>query len=335
MRFAERVLTMTSDLKNLVVICVDGGICSQLSFVAFGFYLKSVLGDAVRVKYDLSWYDRFGCDNCGRQARTWSVPKAFPNLGLEIATEAEVRILSRRFAIRDLQSVREMPVPAYLNGYPLEMRGSANTFRSLVREFIPKDGFRPVLNEWSARTLALIESGPICGIHVRRGDLADGSPGFGRPTSVSYFLTSIRLVHGINPEAKFLFFSDEPDWVADEIVPCLPDWCRFEVLRGNGSDCGYLDLYLLSRCDYVVSSIGSFGHFAAMLSDKVKWLVMSRRREQVLNTLEHCIYVNDDRETELDRARRAAEEKTHRDSCLGACLGNWLGLRFKRWRAGQ
>lgn len=46
-------MSVRHDFKNLVVICVDGGICSQLSFVAFGFYLKSVLGDAVRVKYDL------------------------------------------------------------------------------------------------------------------------------------------------------------------------------------------------------------------------------------------------------------------------------------------
>lgn len=318
---------MRSDLKDLVVVCVDGGICSQISFVAFGLYLKSVLGDAVRVKYDLTWFDRFGCDNDGRLARTWSVPLAFPGLKVTQASEDEIRVLSRRFAVRDLRSVCGMPLPAYLNGYPLEMRGSMNPSRSLVREFVPRSEFRPMLDEWSSCVLKRIESGPVCGIHVRRGDLAKGNPGFGSPTSVSYFLTSVHLVHGLDPEATFLFFSDEPDWVASEIVPRLPDWCRFEVLRGNGSDRGYLDLYLLSRCDYVVSSIGSFGHFAAVLSDKVKWLVMSRRRENMLNSFEHCIYVNDDREVELARAKRMAEGAVRREPGVLTRLTGWLGAR--------
>ena len=103
----------------------------------------------------------------------------------------------------------------------------------------------------------------VVGIHVRRGDLAKGdNPIYGGVTD-GYFLRAIDFCNQHFNPCKYLFFSDEPDWVEQNICNHLS--MPFEIIRGNKP---WEDLRLLSQCPIIVASQGSFGKVAAQLNQQ-------------------------------------------------------------------
>jgi len=256
------------NISDLVVIRVDGGICSQIAFVALGLHLKRKFGEAVRVKYDLSWFRECGKDIDGRFVRNWDMPKAFPGLSLEEATAEETAALAaHRYDGRDAEAIA---APAYVGAYP-DRRASFREQREYLRR-----SFCPELSEHSQKLLAAMQAGPCCALHVRRGDLANYTLAYGQPASLRYFSNAVQLVRLAQPDARFFFFSDEPRYVHDELLPALPQGPEYVVAEGNGSDRGYEDLYLISRAQYIVASIGSLGRVAAKLSPDCRCIVLLR-----------------------------------------------------------
>ena len=65
----------------------------------------------------------------------------------------------------------------------------------------------------------------------------------------------------------FYFFSDEPEWVKMDLLPRLSVKDCAEVVDINGSDKGYMDLYLLAHCKHQITTKGTLGKFGALLAD--------------------------------------------------------------------
>ena len=87
--------------KDLVIIRVDGGIASQISFVALGLEFES---RGYKVKYDLSWFDEFGNGIYNEQNGydrsyniAFDIPKAFPDIKYEIASRDEIEIYRKKY----------------------------------------------------------------------------------------------------------------------------------------------------------------------------------------------------------------------------------------------
>lgn len=272
--------------RRQIVVRVDGGICSQISSVSMGMYLAEKFAGRAEVKYDLAWYRDCGVDMNGTFVRNWDFPKAFPGIACPEATDEESRRLSSRHPSRtaDIDAFRP---PVYVSGYPDRYPNLCAMAPRLRKAFAPQ------LDDVCERWLATIAERPTCAVHVRRGDLASFNPAYGNPASVEYFQKAIAIIHGLCPDVRFLFFSDERDWVRDVLLPALPAGTDAALADGHGSDGGYLDLYLISKCDYIVSSSGSFGVFGAVLSDSCRALVMSRNREYAFRYLKNVIYIND------------------------------------------
>lgn len=87
--------------------------------------------------------------------------------------------------------------------------------------------------------------------------------------SVDYFKRSVDYCKKqMAAVPYFYFFSDEPDWVINELVPSLQltiDNCK--VVNINGSDKGYMDLILIARCKHQITSKGTMGKYGALLMD--------------------------------------------------------------------
>ena len=271
--------------RKKIIIRVDGGICSQIAFVFAGLYLADKFRNEAVVKFDLSWFRDCGKDMYGKFVRNWDFPKAFPNVACEEATEDEIRRLSR-YALRssDIETCR---APLYVGGYPDVYPAMCKMAQSLKSEFTPE------MDEVTRRFMAYVAEGPTCAVHVRRGDLSTYSPAYGQPATVDYFKKAVTLIRGLEPATRFLFFSDELDWVEKELLSVLPEGGSYMLAEGHGSDSGYLDLYLISHCDYIISSSGSLGVFGAMLSNTCKALVMNRNRTYAFKYLKNVIYLND------------------------------------------
>lgn len=273
--------------NKMIIIRVDGGICSQISFVALGLYLlQKFANQGVIVKYDLSWFKDIGVDLTGKFARNWDFSRAFPKISVELASKEEINYYRRKYNNRG-PNCKDFKPPLYVDGYP-DVGYALDQVRDCLRE-----AFQPQLgqadSEW-ARKVGEYES---CAIHVRRGDLSVFNVAYGNPASLDYFAKSISLVRLLHPNVKFFFFSDELNYVKSELLPMLPQDLKYEIVHGNGSDRGYMDLFLISRCDYIISSTGSLGVYGADLSCKCKLLVLNRNRDYCFQYMKNVIYLND------------------------------------------
>ena len=55
-------------------------------------------------------------------------------------------------------------------------------------------------------------------VHVRRGDLKVEIPAYGKPASLEYFKSAVTYMQDRDYCLLFFyFFSDEPDWVRDDL----------------------------------------------------------------------------------------------------------------------
>ena len=266
--------------EKTVIIRTDGGICSQIFFCALGKHFEDL---GYTVKYDTTWFDEWGETHDGVNTRNYDMAKAFPGLKLQTASKKEIlyyKIFHRSFNLNKLK--RKM----YINGYPVERE---KTFLKYIDYF--KKHFDPVDKDVIVDLASKIENNNSCAIHVRRGDLSSYNIYYGAPAPVSYFLKAINLINSLHKDVKFFFFSEEPQWIKENILPELASDVAYEVIEKNDCSKGYLDLYLISKCKHVIASNGSFGPFGKALSDVNTTLVLSKH-QNLYCKLENVYIIN-------------------------------------------
>ncbi len=269
-------------IRKQIIIKVDGGICSQMHFFLVGRILSQ---HGNRIVYDLSWFKDSGMDLDGRFCRNFDLLKLFPNLKFDSRISPILRRLyiSSFYHFNDVytQESSEQPwwklnAPLFLDGYfkdngPLNTALRSESFRHTFKpkiDAVDSKRIEPVLKSIENSTR------PTCAMHVRRGDLAKYNKAYGYPVESEYFVKALREVENSEDGAISCFiFSDEPNWCRQELLPLLEKSrlnsdTKMMICDANGSDKGYLDLYLLSRCRNVICSQGSMGKYGALLRNR-------------------------------------------------------------------
>ena len=131
-----------------------------------------------------------------------------------------------------------------------------------------------------------------CAVHVRRGDLSAYIPAYGEPVSAQYFLDAMELLYLKNSSIVFYFFSDEMQWVKENIIPKIEGKYNYELVNKNGSDKGYLDLYAVSSADYIIASNGSFGSAGKVLSKKNALIILPKYLKHLCRNMDNIIVLN-------------------------------------------
>ncbi len=93
---------------NLIIICTEGGLCSQIYYASLGQYFAD---KGYKVKYDLTWFKEWGNCNDGAFARNYDIDKAFPNLALEFASDDEVKLYKQKYKYDGSKSLLDSPPP--------------------------------------------------------------------------------------------------------------------------------------------------------------------------------------------------------------------------------
>ena len=250
-------------LDKFILVRMDGGICSQMHFYLIGNEFEK---HGFRVKYNLEWFRKLGMDMNGVHVRNFDLTKAFPSLPFKQANMIESTLYQAFAKPRDYslidpsEWVTAIP-PAYLNGYYRTPQGMYNTIPDL---------FNIDLSVLDERNLALYneieKNDNSVAVHVRRGDLAVFNNAYGEPVGMSYFQKSIEYIEKyMGCSGYYYFFSDEPDWVKDVLIHNLELSDNYQVVDFNGSDKGYMDLFLISSCRHQITSKGSLGKFGGLL----------------------------------------------------------------------
>lgn len=240
------------------VIMIDGGICSQIHQWRIG---EALMAKGISVKYDISWFESCGKDIDGRFVRNFDLIKAFPKIKFKKASNFRVNYFKKHFPYSEVgdQLFINAELPKYFGYYYPSYNKSLLPFDYSIPISILDNKSKEVANEIKQ------DEFPV-GIHVRRGDMSTSRHNW-RVCPVEYFINAIEYFLGENSSATFYFFSDEPDWVEENIFPKLTNYKnKFKIIAHNGSDKGYMDLALLSYCKHFVASQGSFAHYANMLN---------------------------------------------------------------------
>lgn len=263
-----KILTKCRILPAKVILLLDGGVCSQMHQYLLGQYY---VDKGYRVRFDMSFYKDWGSDLNFQFARNFDLLKAFPSLSLQEASKTAVSVYHKKYYYYGNSSRRELTdfsflertPPIYLGGYYVLPAGLwLSSFHRLYR-LTPG-----VLDEPNERLCdELRHTSNTIAVHVRRGDLKEVVFGYGQPASMEYFHKAICFFGEKLATPCFYFFSDEPDWVQREIIPHLPTSYIYKVVNINGSDKGYMDLYLMANCQHQITSKGTMGKYSALFLD--------------------------------------------------------------------
>jgi hypothetical protein len=252
--------------EPLVIIRMDGGICSQICFAALGRWFAR---NGAAVRYDLEWFRKYGRDLDGLHPRPFELPLAFPSLDFPEASPEEIRLYAERH-YRNGRPLDQCRPPVYIDGYPEEQQRILLELRGLFQQ-----AFQPTDLAEIGELLAQIAERPACAVHIRRGDLAEYCGPYGAPPRAEYFRQAMQCASTQLPGARFFLFSDEPAWVQRELLPRLaPHPCT--VVQHQDATRGHLDLYAISRCQAIIASQGSFGATAKILAPRNPTLIVPR-----------------------------------------------------------
>lgn len=113
-------------------------------------------------------------------------------------------------------------------------------------------------------------------VHVRRGDYLNKQVlAFHGICSRNYYEKAIDLMNKKHPGAIFFFFSDDPEWVKQELVQLTTN---YRVIEGNSGRDSWKDMLLMSNCKHHIIANSSFSWWGAWLNNDLKKTVVAPRQ---------------------------------------------------------
>lgn len=119
-------------------------------------------------------------------------------------------------------------------------------------------------------------SGGVVSVHVRRGDylrkpiILEWHGIMGK----EYYAEAFEQISKRSTINKVLYFSDEPEWVANELLPIM----HGEIISGKISKSQYQDFYLMQHCSHNIVANSSFSWWAAYLNPNPDKIVIAPKR---------------------------------------------------------
>lgn len=112
-------------------------------------------------------------------------------------------------------------------------------------------------------------------VHVRRGDYQSATfvQGFGTCCSIDYYRKAIDLFKEKFPQAHFVFFSDDMEWVKNNLN--VED--SIYVTHNSGTD-SWQDMYLMSLCQHNIIANSTFSWWGAWLNNNPDKIVIAPKR---------------------------------------------------------
>ncbi len=293
----------------MIIVRIVGGLASQLHKYAVGRALALRHGTAL--KLDLGWFEQRSAADT-----PWAYELGKFNISADIANVDEIRAIrgwefKNRVAARLQRSLgfsvlpssvvdksfmsvtdfKTLPDNVYLQG---EWAGDcyfADIRDVLLADFRLKVATSP---EFTALDSEIGQEAFPVAIHVRRGDFISNpnASSFHHVMGLDYYCRAVEVMRGFDSRARFFVFSDDPGWVASDLLPRLPDGAR----RVAGLE-NHEDLLLMSRCCGNIISNSGFGWTAAWINGNPDRKVIAPRlwvRDVTLNdTLLHHMFRND------------------------------------------
>ncbi len=256
----------------MVIVRIQGGLGNQLFQYALARSLSQRTGQPFKLDFTSYGHDEL------RKPGLRSFRASLPVAGrLEISRlkyglgEHFLAKLMRREPTKGVAFIQEkthsydasilsLKDPAYLDGY-WQSEKYFHDFGDLIRsELVLREGLPEASRKWEEK----IRDCESISIHVRRGDYVANPANHSifSVCSPGYYFRSAELVASSFPNARFFLFSDDPNWVRENLVPKLGGKAEVMAVSADPAQ----DMYLMSRCRHNIIANSSFSWWAAWLN---------------------------------------------------------------------
>lgn len=248
--------------KPIVVVWVDGGFASQVFRLAMGRRLKEL---GFQVKYDLHWFQNYGKTKIKDHDFSCYLQNCFELSDSEVVKgwqRVKYRLLyNTRYnglADKAKNNIMALKAPFCINFYEFDWIMNGLT----LNPYIEWKKIENILSKKSMELVKEIRESHVetVGVHVRRGDMGQYVEGsYWKVLTPEYFIKAFECLPKKN--LKVYFFSNGIDYVKEELLGLLEN--AWDVTIVSELDLVvYEELYLLSLCDTVIASQGSWGDMA-------------------------------------------------------------------------
>ena len=273
-------------MENMFIMSrLWGGLGNQMFQYALAKKL-SILNNKIPVKLDTTYFETrfnyrpFELTKFNIKATLASKKDVFymdngvlpPKLGFLIEKIPYIRVkdfIRKPFSyvftektIRFDPSVLNLRGKVYIKGY----WNSYKYFEDIRKELLDDFSFIEQMNSENKRIASLIESSEnSVSLHVRRGDylsLKGAREMFCSPYDDGYYDRAISFIEGKVGNPEFFLFSDEPDWVKEN----LKINHKTTVVDINTGDNSYWDMKLMSLCKHNIIANSTFSWWGAWLN---------------------------------------------------------------------
>lgn len=271
----------------MIIINLQGGLGNQMFQYAFGKTLSTKL--KIPLYFDLSFYEL--SENAKHTIRSFDL--GIFEIPIKVAPKNKIRGCTHpAYAQRCLNSFglftksyfKESPIAfneyslvfnsAYFDGY-WQSEKYFKSFSELIRnEFRFKNAFNFESNNLSKEILKNKES---VSIHIRRGDYISSSltNKIHGVCSIKYYKEAINMMKEKLQDPFFYLFSDDIDWLQDNIIDGLNN---FQIIRHNNGQDSWQDMALMTKCKHHIIANSTFSWWGAWLNPNPLKLVIAPDR---------------------------------------------------------
>jgi hypothetical protein len=257
--------------EKSIILMVDGGLGSQLVKYFIGQLIHKTTN--ATVMYDLSWFNNHGKSIDNKNNRFFQLNNVFNNLDLKIAEKDQIDYYKRKLKYVNYnpfsynKEIFTKRAPYYLDGY----FGNYRYLKRIADLGLNKLDFKINLTgkNYELSELILSSTNSI-GVHVRRGDYVGSAHDV---LEVGYYIGAIEYIKTIMKNPVFFIFSDDRNWVKENIIPQVSK-CKIYLVDENNNDEGGIDFYLLTKCKNHITSNASFGYLSAYLNTNINKIVI-------------------------------------------------------------
>ena len=264
----------------MIIVRVSSGLGNQMFQYALYLSLKERKDD---VKMDLSYYD-FNSPHNG-----YELDSVFGIVG-DVASNQEslefgdikrgfLSRARRKFVYLKKTHYKEKKFSynrevfeidnVYLSGYWQTEKYFCEIENKIKSAFV----FKRDIGEYNASIIRKMREKESVSIHIRRGDYegeTKTSKKHGRICDLDYYEKAIRFMKLRVGKSDFYVFSDEPNWVRENLKienAVYVDW--------NTGKNSYLDMQLMSNCRHNIIANSSFSWWGAWLNDNTEKIVVA------------------------------------------------------------
>lgn len=274
----------------MVVVKIKGGLGNQMFQYAFGLSIANKYGKDLYL--DLTWYNDTSIDT----KRKFLLNNYIENYN--IASDSMIKkMIGERTFINLLQfKLENIFLPIYWRRYILEKKPQYDSRVFEINKDVYFDGTwmnenyfginkdyikdiyskRPDLNLYQEEIETQIRQSDSVSVHIRRGDYANNitTNKYHGLVPIAYYKSLIEEISQINPNTHFFFFSDDIDWVRENIKSNH----NYTYVLQSKYGMEHHDLYLMSLCNFNIIANSTFSWWAAWLNSNPQKKVYAPRK---------------------------------------------------------